>query len=255
MAGAPWPRTRSSTSGWSETTTARLSSSTPKATSYTYFRWGCCYEPNLPNINRTNMWMVKNEVKTPFKTHIFPKKLGLPPWEPVRSRRLCGAGSGGTRPTWPWRAAQWWKTAEASRRRCRHDTGRHTGYLYIYIYWYIYIYMVNGEFGAVLGRTTRLKKKLELLQCKLPQKVWLKKKMFFVLRPHQSPLLYSSITSEIPIEIACFFSTMLDRWTVHPGPTKSPLQRVGLGELFPKLLEEFHNLRETLRQQRANFLS
>ena len=56
-----------------------------------------------------------------------------------------------------------------------------------------------------------VKKKLELLQCKLPQKVWLKKKMFFVLRPHQSPLLYSSITSEIPIEIACFFSTMLDR--------------------------------------------
>ena len=31
-----------------------------------------------------------------------------------------------------------------------------------------------------------------------------------------------------------------------------PLQRVGLGELFPKLLEEFHNLRETSHQERAS---
>ena len=183
MAGAPWPRTRSSTSGWSETTTARLSSSTPKATSYTYFRWGCCYEPNLPNINRTNMWMVKNEVKTPFKTHIFPKNLGLPPWEPVRSRRLCGAGSGGTRPTWPWRAAQWWKTAEASRRRCRHDTGRHTGYLYIYIDIYIY-----GEWWVrCCSWSYNTLKKLELLQCKLPQKVWLKKKNVFRVKTASKP--------------------------------------------------------------------
>jgi hypothetical protein len=49
-----------------------------------------------------------------------------------------------------------------------------------------------------------------------------KKHVFGVFWPHQTPLFYSSITSEIPIEIACCKSPC---WTaaVHPGPTVSRL--------------------------------